>query len=130
MKRKAQQLILIIILLVSITACSQKTVKVTESMNNQTVQVDKGHTIEISLPGNPTTGYNWEIKNIDQSILKQSGDLKFTSDDTVVVGSGGTITLQFKAVGSGKTQLELVYRRSWEKDVPALETFTLWVEVK
>lgn len=97
-------------------------------MNGQTVTLEKGQQLVISLEGNPTTGYNWELVEFDAAILKQVGEPEYKSDSSLI-GSGGVITITMEALETGKTNVKLIYHRSWETDVPPLEVYELFVEV-
>jgi len=98
---------------------------------------DRGHTIElgisqrlsISLSGNPSTGYIWELTEEmmmrAEGILHQVGvEFKPESD---LLGAPGEMILSFEAVGLGSIGLELIYWRPWEK-VP-VKTYLIIVEV-
>lgn len=111
-----------------LTGCTQK-VKVDAAMNGTTLEVDKGQEVVLKLDANPTTGYDWELIEVDPAILKQVGDVDYKAD-SMLIGSGGVNTYTFEAVASGSTRLKLVYRRSWEIDAPPLQTFELVVTVK
>jgi len=86
----------------------------------------EGEAFEIALEGNPTTGYVWEVTEIDEQIVQQTGE-EYISDpyegEFPPLGLGGTYVFRFKAVGSGQTTLNLVYHRPWEKDVEPLKTY-------
>lgn len=97
-------------------------------MNGQTVTLEKGQQLVISLEGNPTTGYNWELVEFDETILRQVGEPEYKSD-SMLIGSGGVITYTLEALESGKTNVKLIYHRGWETDVPPLEVYELFVEV-
>jgi len=47
-----------------------------------------------------------------------------------IVVRRSALTLRFEAASAGRTELELAYRRPWEKNVPPIETFKLTVVVK
>jgi len=111
-----------------LTGCTQK-VKVDAAMNGTTLEVDRGQEVVLKLDANPTTGYDWELIEVDPAILSQVGDVDYKAD-SMLIGSGGVNTYTFEAVASGSTRLKLVYRRSWEIDAPPLQTFELVVKVK
>jgi inhibitor of cysteine peptidase len=115
--------------LLLLSGCGNKTVKVDDSMNGQTITVKAGEVIEVSLAGNPTTGYNWYAVNLDETILTQSGEADFKSDSSAI-GSGGIITNSFKAEAAGTTTLTLEYKRSWEEGVEPIQVFTITVVVE
>lgn len=104
-------------------------VKVTDKEAGGSVEVAKGGTLEVTLEGNPTTGYNWEVESVDDKILKQEGEPEFNAESDAM-GAGGMVTLKFKAEEAGKTDLKLVYHRSWEKDEDPAKTFEVSVTVK
>jgi inhibitor of cysteine peptidase len=110
--------------------CSPKETTLTGVDNGKAITVNAGGTFLVKLKGNPTTGYNWEAKDLDTQMLEQVGEAAFESSNPSLVGAGGTLTLTFKALKPGVTTLTLFYHRSWEADVPPAETFTLQVTVK
>ena len=129
MKKTIPVLLFSFFLLVCLSSCGGKIVKLDENSNGQTIELNKGQTLSISLQGNPTTGYNWELAEVDQSILKPMGEADYKSD-SMLIGSGGVYTFKFEALDSGTTDLKLIYFRSFEKDTPPINTFELNVTVK
>ena len=120
------------LLALSLTACSlgaRSPITVGDADAGKTVELSQGDTLVVALAGNITTGYNWEILPLDPAVLQQVGVPQVTPDSTAL-GAGGKIALKFQAVKSGRAKLSLVYRRSWEKDVPPLKTFDITVVVK
>lgn len=95
--------------------------------STQTMKV--GDELVVELEGNPTTGYTWEVATIDDAVLRQEGEADFDPDSDAE-GSGGTVTLHFKALAPGTTTLELVYRRSFEDNAPAEKTWQITVAVE
>ena len=97
------------------------------------VQVDVGQVLVLTLESNPTTGYSWEVVEAEDSVLRQSGEPEFEAAselDPPLVGAGGVEVFRFEAVGTGETQLELVYHRPWEEGVEPLETFSVQVIIR
>lgn len=92
------------------------------------VRLATGDTLVVNLDGNPTTGYLWEM-TAGRPILKQFGKPTFKPSRNLP-GSGGKVTFRFVATAPGRTVLEMIYHRSFEKGVPPLKTFKLPVEVK
>ena len=93
------------------------------------VEIAKGQTLEITLEGNPTTGYMWEVEELDERILIKVGEPEFKPQSDAI-GAPGVLTLRFAAAGAGQTTLKLIYHRSWEKGVKPLKTFTVSVAVR
>ncbi len=94
-----------------------------------TIVVRAGGQLQVVLEGNPTTGFLWEVASVDAVILKPTGEPQFKADSSLV-GSGGKVTLTFDALAPGKTTLQLVYRRPFEKGVPPIKTFQAEVAVQ
>jgi inhibitor of cysteine peptidase len=113
------------------TACSQaKSVTLTAAEKGSQIFVKVGDQIVISLDGNPSTGYTWEAQDLDPTIFEQIGEVTFTSTNPGLVGSGGTLTITFKALKPGTAPLTLAYHRPWETGTNPIETFTITVTVK
>jgi inhibitor of cysteine peptidase len=113
------------------TACSSaKPVNLTSADKGSQVNVKVGDQIVISLDGNPSTGYTWEAQGLDSTIIQQVGEATFVSSNPGLVGSGGTLTLTFKALKAGTVPLNLVYHRPWETGVAPVDTFAVTVTVK
>jgi inhibitor of cysteine peptidase len=79
--------------------------------NRKTIDVRAGEQIIIELEGNPSTGFTWEAEDLDVSISKQVGNAKFRSENPGLIGSGGKMTLTYKAIRAGETTLTLAYCR-------------------
>ncbi len=94
----------------------------------KTISLTVGDTLEVTLEGNPTTGFNWAADSLDTSILKQVAEPTFTPSSTAI-GAGGQVVLRFEMVGAGKTMLHLIYHRSWETGVAPEKTYDVAVEV-
>ncbi|MFA5148808.1 MAG: protease inhibitor I42 family protein [Candidatus Omnitrophota bacterium] len=103
---------------------SREAKKLIERDSGKTIEMRTGNSILIELPGNPTTGYTWEVSSVDPSILHKLGDFKFSTNSNVI-GSPGKMALRFRVVGEGRTTLALAYRRSWEKNVAPEKTFSV-----
>ena len=131
MLRKIQPLILFLLVITMITACSPaKNVVLTASDNGKQVNFKVGEQIVITLNGNPSTGYSWEAKDLVTAIFEQVGDPVFQSSNPALVGSGGTLTLTFKTLKVGTSPLTLIYHRPWETGVEPIDTFSISVTVK
>ncbi len=118
----------ILLTALTITGCAPGMVRLDDSDNGRELEVRTGQEIIVSLESNPTTGYTWEISNIEDGIMEQVGKTVFESS-TDLVGSGGIQVFRFKACGTGEVVLDLVYHRSWEKEVKPARTFSLKITV-
>jgi predicted secreted protein len=110
-------------------AAAQRTV--TDKDNEKLVSLKIGDKLVIKLPGNYTTGYQWEVKEgYDDDVIKQVGKGSYQPEKTDRVGAGGIATFTFKVAGTGRTDLNLEYRRPWEKNGDVPEDFEITVVVK
>jgi inhibitor of cysteine peptidase len=131
MLSKIKSPVLLALVLLLAAACSPaKPVTLTAADKGSQVDVKAGEQIVITLDGNPSTGYTWEAKDLDSTMFEQVGDPAFISSNPSLVGSGGTLTLTFKALKAGTATLTLVYHRPWETGVDPMDTFVVTVTVK
>jgi len=125
-------LLTLLLALTVATGCSpqQQEVKASLDDDGREKQLKKGQTLVVTLEGNPTTGYSWEVAEpLDEQVLRQAGEPEFKSESDAL-GAGGVQVLRFEAVNAGKITLKLVYHRPWEKDVEPLETYSIQVVVR
>ncbi|MGD8474859.1 MAG: C1 family peptidase [Anaerolineae bacterium] len=135
--RKAFKLLgltLVLLMLVSTTTVASPLdgagpleIQVTQRDNARSVDV-RGEVLVLNLESNPSTGYSWQVQGMNPGILRQLDATEWLSSAPDKLGAPGTQVLRFAAVGKGRTNLELVYARSWETAAPA-KTFSLEVRV-
>lgn len=76
-----------------------------------------GESFEIRVPANPTTGFGWELgSSLDDSVVRKVSTT-YQSSESGKVGASGTSIWKFTAVGEGRTNVVLLYRRPWEPEV-------------
>lgn len=113
-----------------LTACSSQNTNLTLADRGTQVEIKEGLEITITLDGNPSTGYTWEVKDLDTDMFQQVGEPVFESSNPGMVGSGGTLTLTFKTLKVGTNSLTLIYHRPWETEVDPIDTYTVTIVVK
>ena len=101
--------------------------RLTERDAGRNISLRAGQTLEVLLAGNPTTGFRWEVAEVDPAVLRQQGDPVYTPS-SFLIGASGTFLFRF-ASAPGRTTLRLVYRRSWETGLPPTQTFQVTVVV-
>ena len=91
-----------------------------------TVQVKKD--FSIMLKANPSTGYDWQILDIDSNIIRHKG----TSYNPYrnVPGSNGMEQITFTSIKKGTSPLKLGYMRAWEGRGSMVDSFAITVKVK
>jgi len=124
-------IVLLFLIIASVFACgcASEVSSLTLADNGKKVQIPYGEILTVQLEGNPTTGYVWETDVLDKDILIQEGKADFLRKSDLI-GSPGVQVFKFKAVGKGKTRLEMIYHRPWEKEKEPLKTFFAEVTVR
>ncbi len=86
------------------------TLELTAEDNEGNYAVKEGGTISLALKENPSTGYLWELELDDPeaSLLEQSQEPAFESDNPDAVGAGGITTFTFVAVDRGEMVVRMV----------------------
>ena len=101
-----------------------------QNKDGEVFEVTVGQDFTITLESNPTTGYRWQLAQpLDEVIVTLVG-IEFKPPDTRRLGAGGREVWTFKAVGQGRTTVEMAYLRAWEKDVPPIKRATFRVIVQ
>lgn len=118
-----------IVMLFALAACGGPVAKLEQVDNGATIDLKTGETFTVTLEGNPTTGYSWEVAEIDPAIIELAGEPDYKSD-SMLIGSGGVFKFTFVAVGAGTSRVKLIYHRPWEEDVEPLEIFEVQANVK
>jgi inhibitor of cysteine peptidase len=86
------------------------TIVIGKAAKGKTVRIERGDVLVVRLAGNPTTGYQWKVTQVDRRVLKPLGfRYELPPGTPPPPGAGGTYFFRFKAVGTGSTQLRLVY---------------------
>jgi inhibitor of cysteine peptidase len=128
--------VFMLIMVLATSGCSQKdnanVVEIDESDNKGTINLAVGDELTLTLESNPTTGYSWQLGELNSSVLAQQGEVEFISDaaEEEVVGAGGVEIFRFTAEGPGTVILNLEYLRPWEEGVAPIEVFSVEVVVE
>jgi inhibitor of cysteine peptidase len=105
-----------------------KIMHVGQGDNGQEVTLVVGQVLELALSENRTTGFRWDLKTkaepaceLVESTFNPPGGPP---------GNGGIHRWQFRAVHPGNGEIELEYRRPWEKDAAPAKVYKLSVRVR
>lgn len=115
--------------IIAATVAAASDVAIREGANGKTISVHAGQVVEVSLPSNPTTGYQWAVRGDPAPLVLVKSDFVAAQSDGRM-GAGGTQKLRFKAAAAGTSEIVLDYKRPWEKDTPPAKTFTVKIEVQ
>ncbi len=122
------KIILFIILFSGCTSTEELQIGMKE--NEKIINLKVGQIFILELPSNPSTGYQWEVFEIDNTLLKPIGKSEFTSSTkSQIVGAPGIEKFKFKAIKKGKTKLTLQYKRPWENKPPS-SVFSVFVIIE
>ena len=139
MKAKLMIVSAVVVVLLSLVACSSAAEQVSVDIDDFMEQKHISKEVEIAVDGsltvtlgsNQTTGFKWELAEItDESVLEYVDDEYVPPEDTGVVGAGGKEVWTFKALKKGLTEVSMEYSRPWEGGEKAEWTFDLTVVVK
>jgi inhibitor of cysteine peptidase len=90
------------------------------------IGLETGDEVELVLPGNPSTGYEWIVTEAPSNLLQV--DTPEFVPESDLIGAGGEFHFRFKATEPGTAQLALVYERPFEQVEP-LDAFEIEVTV-
>jgi inhibitor of cysteine peptidase len=99
-----------------------------QTNNNETYSVGLDSEIQLRLPGNPTTGYSWQLDITPGIMIQNESYIPDDKSDTMA-GSGGTYWWNMRAVQPGKQVISGTYARPWESNRTNPVTFTLRLDV-
>jgi inhibitor of cysteine peptidase len=104
-------------------------VVLTSDNSGTTYRMDIDEVIVVSLDSNATTGYEWAIDELDETVVTSLGST-YIAPANGAVGQGGIEEWTFEALDSGITTLSLKYWRPWEGDASIVDRFELMLEVR
>lgn len=107
-------------------------VKAGQADDGKPISMKVGQKLEVTLPGNPSTGYTWILKSVDETIVDPNPDKPAFKQGgpSGAVGAGGTVTWTFLAASAGSTSLHLEYKRPWETTATPAQTWSAPITVK
>jgi predicted secreted protein len=83
------------------------------------VSLSQGDELRVTLEGNATTGFIWELSDYDPAVIAPLGEPVYADAGGDRVGAPGEWTWTLRAVGDGESAVSFVYHRTWEDDPPA-----------
>ena len=106
---------------------SARDLTATEADNGKSFNLAIDDTLNVTLEGNPTTGFTWEVTSENPAVVHKVAQ-SYTSSSNLT-GAGGTFTFTFRAASEGSSNLHFVYARPWEKNTEPAKTFDLTISV-
>lgn len=98
------------------------------------ISIRVGETSTISLEGNPTTGYTWNLaeplkENAPVLVTMSYGSVPDEDEENPCCGAPCPTIVKMTGVHAGAASFTLEYKRVWETDMPAMQTRTFVVTV-
>jgi inhibitor of cysteine peptidase len=109
---------------------SPPAVTVTGEDNGKDIDLTAGGTLIVKLKSNPSTGYAWTVSGDPAPLRLQKSKYVKNTQSSKTAGAPGMQVLWLSASSAGMTTLTVVYRRSWEYNVPPVKVFNLRVNVR
>jgi inhibitor of cysteine peptidase len=112
------------------TPAQSTDVVLTETQNGSTIEMSKNQRLEIRLPVQGGAGFSWGLARAP------SAPVRFINSATEPVPGGNipggpqTEIFKFEPTAAGSGDIELGYRRPWEKDTQPARTFVVHVVVR
>ena len=111
--------------------CYQACVTLAEEDDGGAMTVALSQCVELRLRANHTTGYQWVLAVLDETVLART-DWRYDVDPHLpgMAGVGGTEVWSFEGRSPGTTRLRLEYRQPWmPADTEPDELFEVTVTV-
>ncbi|MCK9376274.1 MAG: protease inhibitor I42 family protein [Syntrophobacterales bacterium] len=125
----ASAFLLILLVAVTLPAASEVT-SLQAKDSGREIQVKVGALIELSLPEQAGTGYQWEFDRLDQQHFELLKTATRSLAEKHLVGGPVLKTWRLKAKTAGDSQLTLDYFRSWEGRGQAVKHFQVKVRIR
>jgi inhibitor of cysteine peptidase len=115
---------ILLILTFSAFSCPAQESNPAEMINTQV-----GRSFTITLPANPTTGYQWQLARPLYAKMIKLISSEYIADDTGLIGSGGKQVWKFKGLKVGRAAVALKYVRPSEKNTkPEVKYFIISIK--
>lgn len=99
--------------------------------SGQAIDIGLNQESVIAIGANPTTGYDWEV-SLDETMLELVEETYKPAEEAEheIVGAGGVDYFRFRALKAGETEINMVYKRSWEEPTPQdeMKVFTVNID--
>ena len=105
-----------------------KLLRIELEQNGAAIVLKQGEALRVTLPGDPKSGYFWEVDKFDKDILIQAGHAVFVPN-TDPGTKGGFYYFTFSVAGSGICPLRIVYRHAHDRVKKPLKVFQVLVTI-
>jgi inhibitor of cysteine peptidase len=107
-----------------------RTLEINKSHNGQLARLHVGNVMVVRLPGNPATGYQWQMAATNGPTMRMTVRPQYSPPASTAAGNAalGTYTFTFQAVQAGTGALRFYYARPNDPSHPR-ESFAVSVNV-
>lgn len=119
MRQKTLRIAAVTAFVLTLGAGASPLVIVTDKNDRQTITIAVGQQLDVRLPSNPTTGYQWTAGVLHAGPVALTRPAAFQQSSSGLLGAGGTQVFSYRGVATGRVQLSFDYARSWEHTAPA-----------
>lgn len=100
------------------------------SINGQTLELKTKQAFILELDLMASAGYQWDCKINDSLILSlDSINYRPKDENKNLVGGVTIASFYFSAIKKGKTKVELIEHRSWEKEIEPINKISFYVNI-
>ncbi|WP_190295643.1 protease inhibitor I42 family protein [Halotalea alkalilenta] len=89
-----------------------------------------GERLSLLLPGNPSTGYLWQLDDRPEGLRLLSAPRADEASDSDAVGAPLVYDWRFEAMRAGQGSLRLIYHRPWEEQAEPAGLFICPIEIR
>ena len=100
----------------------------TRTDSGKEINIPLNSFFKLQLSGNISTGSSWYVSNIDNNLLSQKGEPVY-QDSSSGKGTGGLFIFAFNTSDHGRSELKLKYGREFEPQNPAVDSFSVTINV-
>ncbi|MBQ4614598.1 MAG: protease inhibitor I42 family protein [Akkermansia sp.] len=104
----------------------------TTTAAGNSMELEVGQSTVITLRGNPTTGFVWQVTEHPQAVKVELAfeSTKTAPNERPICGRPRNTIVTITGVQAGHGTVRLIYSRPWEKDAPPAKTKVLNVTVR
>jgi predicted secreted protein len=89
----------------------------------------KGEVLELKMETGGGTGFTWQVAKNNKELCKLKGEPTTEKLGKAKPGAPYLLVFRFEALAKGTNELELHYRRPFEKDKPPAKTYNLTIQI-
>ena len=118
----------IILLMSNIFKCNNNVTMKMEDIQGKNIELSKGKTVSVEVSALGAAGYSWIVeKNMDDIVAINFTTLK---NNSKAIGGPVKMKITLKALKAGVSEVKLIHKRGWEKDIPPIDSVECKITVQ